>query len=157
MKKKISFACGAILILFVIGAYLAPIMLRAQEKVEEEKTVAEKSLEQHKVRQITINMIENKIFGQVPVKSYHQTVHQNGTNCQFCHGVKDPVTAPDNGNCSNCHGTPEDVAKLTAKLEPNPHDGPHWETELPCDACHKEHSKSESYCKNCHQFNFKVP
>ncbi len=157
MKKKLSFASGAILILFIIGVFLAPIMLRAQEKIVEEKTVAEKSLEQHKVRQITINMIENNIFGKVPVKSYHQTVHQNGTNCQFCHEVKDPIAAPDNQNCANCHGTPEDVAKLTAKLEPNPHDGPHWETELPCDSCHKEHSKSESYCKNCHQFDFKVP
>ncbi len=157
MKKKISFTSGAIVFLLVIGVYLAPIILNAQEEVLEEKTVAEKSLEQHKVRQVTINMIENKVFGKVPVKSYHQKVHQNGTNCQLCHGVMDPVTAPDTRNCANCHGTPEDVAKRSAKLEPNPHDSPHWETELPCDACHKEHSKSVSYCQNCHQFDHKVP
>jgi len=157
MKTKVSIAFGAILILFVIGVFLTPSMLRAQEDVEKEKTVAGETLDQHKVRQVTINLIDNKIFGKLPVKSYHQKVHQNGTNCELCHGVKEPTAPPDTRNCSNCHGTPEDVAKRTAKLEPNPHNSPHWETELPCDTCHKEHGKSEFYCKNCHHFDYQVP
>jgi len=157
MKTKITFASGAILILFLIGTFFAPTMLRAQEEVEKEKTKAELVLEQNKTRQATINWIDNKVFGKVPVKSFHQKVHQNGTNCELCHAVKEPVSAPDTSNCSNCHGTPEDVAKRTEKLHPNPHNSPHWETELPCDTCHKEHGQSEFYCKNCHHFDYQVP
>ena len=157
MKMKVSIAPVAILILFVMGVFLAPAILSAEEKENEKPTVAEIELEQHKVKQVTIDLIDDKIFGKVPVKSYHKKVHQNGTNCELCHGVKEPVSPPDTRNCANCHGTPEDVAKRTEKLEPNPHNSPHWETELPCDTCHKEHGKSEFYCKNCHHFDYKAP
>lgn len=157
MKTKASVASGAILTLFVIGIFLAPSVLRAQQEVEEKPSVAEKILEQHKVRQITIDIIDNKVFGKVPVKSFHKKIHQNGTNCELCHAVKEPTAPPDTRNCANCHGTPEDAAKRTVKLDPNPHKSPHWGTELPCDACHKEHGKSEFYCKNCHHFDYQVP
>ena len=156
MKNKTSFAFAAICLLLVVGLFTVP-NLRAQDEKQAEKTVAERSLEKNKLRQATINYIDNKVFGKVPVKSYHQKVHQNGTNCQLCHTVAEPVTAPDTRSCSNCHGTPEDVAKRTEKLEPNPHNSPHWETELPCDTCHKEHGQSEFYCKNCHHFDYQVP
>ena len=157
MKTKISIASAAIFVLCVIGVLCTSGMLRAQDDAEEKKTVAGEMLKKHKVKQYTINLIDSKVFGKLPVKSYHQKVHQNGNNCELCHGVKEPVAPPDTRNCSNCHGTPEDVAKRTEKLEPNPHNPPHWGTELPCDTCHKEHGKSKFYCKNCHHFDYQVP
>ncbi|WP_319760115.1 cytochrome c3 family protein [Maridesulfovibrio sp.] len=157
MKNSKKFAFGAILLLFAMGIFLAPNALRAQDKAEKEKSVAEIDMEQHKAKQFTIDIIDDVVFGKLPVKSYHKKVHQNGANCELCHGVKAPTAPPDTRNCANCHGTPEDVAKRTEKLEPNPHKSPHWATELPCDTCHREHGKSEFYCKNCHHFDYQVP
>ncbi len=126
-------------------------------EIESEQTVAETVLEKHRTRQVIRTLVDDKVFGKVPIKSYHEKVHQKGTRCELCHGVKAPIAAPDSRNCGNCHGTPEDVAERTADLDPNPHNSPHWETELPCDACHREHSTSEFYCRNCHHFEFEVP
>lgn len=117
-------------------------------------TQAEKSLEENSLKQAFIDFIDHNVYNKVPVKSYHQKLHQNGSSCELCHGSSEPVTPADTKNCANCHGTPSDVAKLTEEMHPNPHNSPHWEDELPCDSCHMEHSESESVCKNCHQFGF---
>lgn len=156
MNTKFTIVSMTIISLLAGGVFFAP-NLSAQEEAQKTKTVAETTLEKHKLRQITINFIDNKVFGKVPVKNYHQKVHQNGANCQLCHTVENPVEAPDTRNCANCHGTPEEIAKRTEELEPNPHNSPHWGTELPCDTCHKEHATSEFYCKNCHHFDYQVP
>lgn len=121
------------------------------------ETKADQALEKNAMYQTVLDFLDDKIYGRVPVKSYHQKIHQNGKSCVLCHGSSEPVTPADTSNCSNCHGSPEDVAKLTVEMEPNPHNSPHWETELPCDSCHIEHGESKSVCSECHQFGFDTP
>ncbi|MDG3087997.1 cytochrome c3 family protein [Vibrio hannami] len=121
------------------------------------ETTADKNLEQNAIHQTILDFLDDKIYGKVPVKGYHKKVHQNGQSCALCHGSNEPVTPADTSNCASCHGSPEDVAKLTEEMHPNPHNSPHWETELPCDSCHIEHGKSKSVCSDCHQFGFQTP
>ncbi|MFT5805773.1 MAG: hypothetical protein ACI9LG_000010 [Moritella dasanensis] len=129
----------------------------ASENDSQTLTNAEQALEQNSLHQKVLDFIDNSIYGQVPVKGYHKKIHQNGNSGELCHGSKEPVTPADTANCANCHGTPEDVSQLTEEMEPNPHNSPHWEAELPCDSCHVEHGESKSVCKNCHQFDFQTP
>ena len=145
------------LLVLVLVAACCIVANASSDKQDAKPTKAEIALENNKVRQNMIVWTENNLFGKVPVKKFHEKIHQNGTNCEYCHGVADPVEPADTSNCYQCHGTPEDVAKRTEKLDPNPHMSPHWETELPCESCHKEHGKSEFYCKNCHHFDYQVP
>ena len=49
----------------------------------------------------------------------------------------------------------EQLAKQTAKVEPNPHYS-HL-GDVNCTDCHKGHKKSELMCNSCHQFDLKVP
>jgi hypothetical protein len=95
------------------------------------------------------------MLGERPIKEYHKKIHQNGTNCQLCHSGEAPVGPPDDTNCIRCHGTPEQMAQVTAKLERNPHNPPHYGTHVPCTTCHKEHKPSEVLCTTCHSFTFK--
>jgi DnaJ-class molecular chaperone len=129
----------------------------ASESDSQVLTNAEQALEQNSLHQKVLDFIDTSIYGQVPVKGYHKKIHQNGNSCELCHGSKEPVTPADTANCANCHGTPEDVSQLTEEMEPNPHNSPHWEAELPCDSCHIEHGESKSACSNCHQFDFQTP
>ena len=129
----------------------------ASENDSQALTNAEQALEQNSLHQTVLDFIDTSIYGQVPVKGYHKKIHQNGNSCELCHGSKEPVTPADTANCANCHGTPEDVSQLTEEMEPNPHNSPHWEAELPCDSCHIEHGESKSACSDCHQFDFQTP
>ena len=77
-------------------------------------------------------------------------------SCADCHltGNTKPLTTED---CLACHGSFEEVAGETAKLDPNPHNSPHYGTELDCDLCHHEHSRSENFCAQCHEWKLIVP
>jgi len=57
--------------------------------------------------------------------------------------------------CLRCHehGSYEQLVELTADLDPNPHDPPHYQ-EMECSFCHKMHRKSEIYCAQCHSFEW---
>ncbi|WP_287195228.1 cytochrome c3 family protein [Syntrophothermus sp.] len=55
--------------------------------------------------------------------------------------------------CLKCHGSYEKIAERTAKLEPNPHENPHY-GNLECNACHKMHRESKVYCAQCHTFDW---
>jgi len=94
------------------------------------------------------------MLGERTLKDYHKKIHQNGTNCQLCHSGQAPAAPPDDANCIRCHGTPEQMAKVTSKLERNPHDPPHYGTYMPCTTCHKEHKPSKVLCADCHSFTF---
>lgn len=79
----------------------------------------------------------------------------HGQKCETCH-----KTAPKAGAkvkkqvCQGCHSY-EQLAKQTAKVEPNPHYS-HL-GDVNCTDCHKGHKKSELMCNSCHQFDLKVP
>lgn len=87
--------------------------------------------------------------------------HQaRGVTCEKCHKTASPVKAAKNSSCMECHSY-ADVAKKSAKLNPNPHDS--HAGQVRCVKCHKEHKASVSYCSECHtnpedkKFQFKVP
>ena len=90
-----------------------------------------------------------------------QFKHQaRNVNCEACHNTAAPVSAAKSKSCMKCH-TYEAVAAKTAKMNPNPHDS--HAGQLRCTLCHKEHSDSVVYCRECHKnkddqrFNFKTP
>ena len=93
-------------------------------------------------------------LGRKTVKEHHLKVNQNGTRCDLCHGAQNPATPADDSSCFKCHGSADQVAKLTAKSDPNPHDSPHYGTDASCTACHKEHGPSEVICSSCHLFKY---
>lgn len=83
---------------------------------------------------------------------------QKGVTCEQCHGTKNPAAAAKAKSCMKCHSY-ADVAAKSKNLNPNPHDS--HAGELRCTLCHKEHSQSVNYCRECHKsgekFEFKVP
>ncbi|PKN71086.1 MAG: flavodoxin [Deltaproteobacteria bacterium HGW-Deltaproteobacteria-12] len=81
-----------------------------------------------------------------------------GVKCEQCHGkVKKPEPV-EMSKCIACHGATAKLAEKTAKIKPhNPHTSPHYGTELDCNLCHHQHTKSENYCAQCHKFNYIVP
>jgi len=86
-------------------------------------------------------------------------VHQlSKVSCADCHGDADPPEWVGTDACLKCHDI-EEVAKRSDKGEDeeNPHNSPHYGTDLDCDLCHHQHEKSESYCAQCHDFDFVVP
>lgn len=87
---------------------------------------------------------------QKKMKAHHQ-----GNSCEECHGVQNPDKPADDQGCLECHDSGQHVAQLTAGLEYNPHDSPHYGTEVDCTACHREHSPSEVMCYECHLFRFR--
>lgn len=97
---------------------------------------------------------------------------QAGVTCQDCHKssyvdkVKEgtkyitgqystplPGLKVSQQECLRCHGSYEKVAALTAKMEPNPHENPHF-GNLECSSCHKMHKESKVYCAQCHNFDW---
>ena len=71
-----------------------------------------------------------------------------GLKCSDCHETKTPESLKTE-QCLSCHGSFEEVAEATKKLVPDPHNSPHYGSELDCDLCHHEHSKSENFCAQC--------
>jgi nitrate/TMAO reductase-like tetraheme cytochrome c subunit len=57
----------------------------------------------------------------------------------------------DDAWCLRCHehGSVEQIAELTADLDPNPHVVSHI-GQLECTTCHNSHRESEDYCGQCH-------
>jgi len=81
----------------------------------------------------------------------------SGLTCKSCHSDPAKAEPVEASTCMGYHD-PEKVAAATANVKPtNPHDSPHYGKTADCDLCHHQHEKSENYCAQCHQFNFKVP
>ena len=76
--------------------------------------------------------------------------------CNDCHLTKNPERLTTE-QCLSCHGSFEEVAKATKDLDPDPHNSPHYGSELDCDLCHYEHSVSENFCAQCHEWELTVP
>ena len=95
------------------------------------------------------------LIGKIPASHVHLL---SGITCVKCHGKAKKQEAVDMKTCVACHGSPDALAAKTADVKPtNPHTSPHYGTTLDCNLCHHQHAKSENYCSQCHQFNFKVP
>ena len=78
--------------------------------------------------------------------------------CAGCHGQEKKPAPVAKSQCLVCHGSAAKVALKTQNTKPNnPHDSPHYGTQLDCNFCHRQHAKSEDYCAQCHKFNFVVP
>ena len=91
------------------------------------------------------------------LKDYHEEAE---LSCEDCHNdtVKNETQIKVTTDvCLECHGDMEAVAQLTADIDPNPHDSPHYGPYLDCALCHHEHSLSENYCINCHEWVSIVP
>ena len=95
------------------------------------------------------------LFGKMPLGHIHQLA---GTTCVKCHGKAKTREAVEMAKCVTCHGGADKLAERTAHVKPaNPHTSPHYGTDLDCNACHHQHTKSDNYCLQCHKFNFMVP
>ncbi|MCB2190587.1 MAG: cytochrome c3 family protein [Deltaproteobacteria bacterium] len=94
--------------------------------------------------------------GNLPLSHLHAL---EGVSCADCHGGGDRY-AVESGKCLECHESGEAVAKLTVpkdKVHNNPHESPHYGTDLDCEMCHHAHAKSENYCSQCHDETRVVP
>ncbi|MBA4419138.1 MAG: hypothetical protein C0392_14710 [Syntrophus sp. (in: bacteria)] len=95
-----------------------------------------------------------RLGGKLPGGHIHQL---SGVSCEKCHGKVKKQTEVPMKQCVTCHN-PEKLKEKTAKVKPeNPHTSPHYGTGLDCNACHRQHGKSENFCAQCHKFNFVVP
>lgn len=74
--------------------------------------------------------------------------------CADCHGTDTPDKRAPASACTGCHGEYADIAKLTEKVEPNPHKS--HQGEIRCTICHKVHMPSVVYCAECHDFGLKI-
>lgn len=94
-----------------------------------------------------------------PGKGFSAAKHQaKGIGCADCHGKAKKKTAVAAERCLECHGPAAEVAKRTAAVKPeNPHDSPHWGSQMDCTVCHRQHEVTVNWCNNCHAFGFKVP
>lgn len=98
---------------------------------------------------------EDTIITKLPGSHLHQLA---GVTCADCHGGTSKPVAVEMDKCLTCHGSGEKVAALTAKVKPqNPHVSAHYNSDLDCNVCHRQHTKSEDFCAECHSFGFKVP
>jgi len=94
--------------------------------------------------------------GKLPLSHLHAL---GGVSCADCHGSGDK-SAVGTEKCFECHESGEAVAKLTVpqdKVHNNPHESPHYGTDLDCVLCHHAHAKSENYCSQCHEKTQVVP
>jgi hypothetical protein len=95
------------------------------------------------------------LIGKVSGSHIHQL---SGLNCTSCHGKAKKKEALKMEKCVSCHGSTDKLAEKTAKVKPeNPHTSPHYGTSLDCNLCHHQHAKSENFCSQCHDFNFRAP
>lgn len=75
-------------------------------------------------------------------------------SCADCHGNDNPEKRAPHSACMGCHGEYADIAKLTEKVEPNPHKS--HQGEIRCTICHKAHEPSVVYCRECHDYGLKI-
>ncbi|HPL09762.1 MAG: cytochrome c3 family protein [Smithellaceae bacterium] len=93
--------------------------------------------------------------GKMPGSHLHAF---RNVQCAGCHGREKKPSAVAKSRCLDCHGSAAAVAGKTQNTKPNnPHDSPHYGTELDCNFCHHQHAGSEDYCAKCHKFNFAAP
>ena len=91
---------------------------------------------------------------KLPGSHMHQL---SGITCAKCHGKTKAPKEVKMKQCVVCHST-EKIVEKTAKVKPqNPHESPHYGTNLDCNVCHHQHAKSENFCSQCHKFDFVVP
>jgi len=84
-----------------------------------------------------------------------ETHKTGGIGCAECHQEEPPQKMAPTQKCLGCHGDYDELAKLTVKVEPNPHQS--HEGKLECEACHHVHKPSKDHCLECHSWGFKVP
>jgi hypothetical protein len=80
-----------------------------------------------------------------------------GATCESCHGKGRPALPESSDKCRGCHDVKALVAKTEAVKPRNPHNSPHYGTDIDCDTCHVAHGKPRDYCSQCHDFKFRVP
>lgn len=81
---------------------------------------------------------------------------QRNVDCVACHQEAPKAGAKvANGQCLQCHKSADEVAKRTAKMDPNPHYN-HL-VGLRCQECHRGHQKSVNMCASCHNLQWQVP
>ncbi len=99
---------------------------------------------------------ENRdIREKLPGSHYHLLAN---ITCEQCHGKANEREVPTMEQCVACHGSTTKLAEKTKGGKPrNPHISPHYGTELDCNFCHHQHTRSENYCVQCHSFGFKIP
>lgn len=104
----------------------------------------------------TCHTKENReIREKLPGSHYHLLAN---IRCEQCHGKDHELKVPTMEQCVACHGSTTKLAEKTKGVKPrNPHFSPHYGTELDCNFCHHQHTKSENYCLQCHSFGFKTP
>jgi len=85
------------------------------------------------------------------MKSHHKN---NSLSCEDCHTMS-PAEAVSMDQCLLCHELAD--GKDDYHGAPDKHDSPHYGPELECENCHHEHSPSENFCADCHNFEFNVP
>ena len=90
--------------------------------------------------------------GKMPLSHNHQL---NGVICADCHGITKPAKPPEQKKCLSCHADYKKIAIQTDKTLPPPHDS-HM-GDLDCGLCHHQHSKSENFCSQCHEWKYLVP
>ena len=96
------------------------------------------------------------IFTVVALASVADIHKKSGISCADCHQTKKPKEGAKvrNEQCLSCHESYDELAKKTAKLQPNPH-----YTHLGnvrCSDCHSGHKQSHLMCNDCHKFNLKM-
>jgi fumarate reductase flavoprotein subunit len=70
--------------------------------------------------------------------------------CEDCHETMPPIGQPPEENCIACHGeTVQGLFELTARFEPNPHDG--HEGAGACSLCHPNFGPEIEPCALCHE------
>lgn len=98
-------------------------------------------------------------FAQTPSSDFNAGKHTNkGLPCEACHGKNMAVEEPTIKQCSTCHD-PKQLAQKTSSTDlskHNPHQSPHYGTELECTNCHHGHEEPENFCSQCHNFKFNV-
>ena len=99
------------------------------------------------------NEDETKLTNKIPLSHTHRL---NGISCADCHGERTPPQKIGSKACGVCHDIVNLVEQTKTVAEANPHDS-HYGSELTCNLCHHIHSKSENFCRECHDFQFIVP
>ncbi len=88
-------------------------------------------------------------LAQAPLAERHAG---RGIPCQGCHSIAAPTAGAEvaTATCQTCHGDYLSLRQRTVRYgKDNPH-GNHL-GEVDCTVCHRGHSRSDSYCKSCHQ------
>ena len=90
--------------------------------------------------------------GKIPLSHSHQL---KGVTCADCHGITKPAKPPEQKKCLSCHADYKRATIQTDKTLPPPHDS-HM-GDLDCGLCHHQHSRSENFCSQCHDWKYLVP